>query len=112
MNINKQQKYIEELLNLIKENPDLEILPMVSTECVCDDYFSYWTGKWGKARIDEYWIEDERVCFKSVDEDYLFDKIYDEIDPLIPDDKAKELVQQELNQIDWTKAIVVYINAI
>lgn len=39
----------EELLKLIKENPDLPIVPMVDSEVVQDD-FGYWLGAWGASR--------------------------------------------------------------
>ena len=49
MSINKQKENIAILLNLIAENPDIEILPMVDRDCVFDDSFSYWMGNWGSA---------------------------------------------------------------
>ena len=32
----------EELLKLIKENPDLPVVPMVNDEVVGDDSYRYW----------------------------------------------------------------------
>ena len=40
----------ENLLQLIKENPDLPIVPMVDQEIVADDCCTWWIGKWGKSR--------------------------------------------------------------
>lgn len=40
----KQQENIKHLLNLIQENPDLEIFPMVDTDCVPSDDFGWQPG--------------------------------------------------------------------
>ena len=45
---------ITELLRLIKENPDLPILPMVDGEICAGDDYGYWSGSWGTARVDEF----------------------------------------------------------
>lgn len=47
---------ITELLRLIKENPDLPILPMVDGEICAGDDYGYWSGSWGTARVDEFLI--------------------------------------------------------
>lgn len=54
-----QQENIKDLINLVKENPDLEILPMVNTECVQSDDFGAWAADWGPASIDEYYVNNE-----------------------------------------------------
>jgi len=116
MNIKKQQENINNLLTLIKENPDLEILPMVDTDCVAGDEFGYWMAQWGKASIDEYWVEDERVYFKEHDYEDLLDIIlcnklsYEEY--LVMSDKEGEILAKELvDKLDWKKAIIINIDA-
>lgn len=42
-----QQERVSNLLQLIKENPELKIVPMVDNEVCCGDDFSYWMGRWG-----------------------------------------------------------------
>ena len=50
---------VEELLKLMKDNPDLPIVPMVNFEVVGDE-FSYWMGSWGRSEVGEYYIGEER----------------------------------------------------
>src|SRR5690554_4846945 len=67
---NNQKQNIDTLLTLIKENPGLEILPMVDSDIVESDEYGWWVGDWGFAEIDEYWCGeggDERIYFKSED---------------------------------------------
>lgn len=37
-------KYIADLLELIKAHPELPIVPMVDSEIVCDDGYARWKG--------------------------------------------------------------------
>ena len=63
----KQKERLEELFRLIKENPDLPILPMVDSEIVADDGYAQWTGSWGRAHIEEYYItEDKKARNRTV----------------------------------------------
>ena len=50
----KQKERLEELFRLIKENPDLPILPMVDSEIVAACGYATWTGSWGRADVVEY----------------------------------------------------------
>lgn len=111
-----QKENVAELLNLIKENPDLPIVPMVDNEIVASDEHTNWLGSFGKAEIDYVWDNGERIYFKSNDEEYLlekeFDLIYDEIfsnnvepDPAI----INQMATTRVNEYEWEKSIVVYI---
>ena len=102
---------IEKLLQLIKENPDLPILPMVDGEVCGGDDYNYWMGAWGRCCIDEYlideWYGDGCVRFKSDgDEDTIIEGIaeikYDGTD------EDYEKAEKEVASM-WKKAIVVYI---
>ena len=42
----RERENREELFRLIKENPELPIVPMVDAEIVADDC-GYWIGAWG-----------------------------------------------------------------
>jgi hypothetical protein len=115
--IDIQQENVSYLLNLIKENPELPIMPMVSTECVGGDDFSYWAAEWGKASIEEYWVDEDnegRIYYKSSSYDDLVDKIMDEreidfdLDPEAND--LEEFAKGIVNKYEWTKAIFVKIN--
>lgn len=111
-----QKENVAELLNLIKENPDLPIVPMVDSEIVASDEYTNWLGSFGKAEIDYVWDNGERIYFKSNDEEDLlekeFDLIYDEIfsnnvepDPAI----INQMATTRVNEYEWEKSIVVYI---
>ncbi len=43
---------IDKLLDLIKDNPELPVIPMVDGEIPGDDC-GYWIADWGLSRIDE-----------------------------------------------------------
>ena len=110
--IEKQQKEVNNLLKLIKENPELEILPMVDTECVFSDDYSYWMAEWGEARIDEYWCSDERAYFKNYEFDSLvedwIDNNYEDY-PELSDNELEKIAEEKINGYKWVKAIIVYI---
>lgn len=59
------------LLNLVKENPDLPIVPMVNYEVVPDDC-GRWMGSFGYAYVGEYACFNERFYEERIDfiEDY------------------------------------------
>lgn len=48
-----------ELFRLMRENPELPVVPMVDWEITGDDN-GYWLGAWGSARIDEYLLISNR----------------------------------------------------
>lgn len=95
-----KKENITSLLELIKENPDLPIAPMVSGEIA-----------WGCARVDEYLI-----CNKS---DYLAyrsdDDVFDTLEMYLGREEFNALPEDEdacrevYNNLPWTKAIIVYI---
>ncbi len=113
MNIDKQKGYLENLLKLIKENPELPIVPMVAGEIVADDSCGYWMGSWGSAWVDEYLLpkmgSDEAVCFKS-DGD-----VFDTLEKFLPLEVWEALPDTEseckkiYDALPWTKAILIYI---
>ena len=103
----------EKLLKLIKENPDLPVVPMVDGE-VCGDDSGWWLGRWGSAYIDEYYVGKTRIHFKDDDEestlaDMVGCKYYETKDgrdiTTLSDEEWKELFES----LEWIKAIVVYI---
>ena len=113
--IEKQKKNVSELLELIKKNPDLEIIPMVDYDVIGDDSYSSWAGNWGNARIDEYYNADERIYFKYYDfEDVtqqILDKLTDEECKDLDDEQIEKLAEQKADALPWVKAIVVNITA-
>lgn len=114
--IDIQKENVQSLLNLIKENPALKIVPMIDAEIVADDTYGWWAGSFGKAEIDHIWNNGERIYFKSGDEEDLiekeFDIIYDEIFsnsvepyPAI----INQMAISKVNEYEWEKVIVVWI---
>ena len=106
-----------ELLKLINDNPELPVVPLVNSEVVVDDSCCYWLGTWGPASIEEYYLGDEKVHIKSMDdeEDVLTD-LQGSIFGRLPDGRdVYDLSDDEWDElyksIPWTKAIVVYITS-
>lgn len=111
MSISKQQENIKHLLQIVKENPELEILPMVQNEVYGGDDYTWWLGNWGKATIDEYWDKEEVVYFKSESYQQLIIDYADEISEelnLNSEQKGKK-AKEYVDNLDWIKAIVVKI---
>ena len=107
----RERENREELFRLIKENPELPIVPMVDADIVCDDC-GYWLGAWGRAEVDEYFISEraERVFYKS-DGD-----VFDVLERHLSDEEFEALPESEeecrpyYDKLPWIKAIIVYIN--
>lgn len=106
-------KEFEQLLSLMKENPDLPVIPMIDAE-ICADDSGYWMGKWNFAEVHEYLIpknENESLIFKDecyseeALEKYLTTKEFDSL--LEEDDNA---IKKVYNELPWKKAIFVYIS--
>ena len=108
-----QKEYVAELVKLIVENPDLDVVPMVDSDIVADDGYSWWMGSIGKSRIDEYYVDDERI--------YLSDEFVDLVDKFIEcnyenepyssmtEEELEEAAIAEVQKYDWTRVIVVRI---
>jgi len=112
MNIEKQKEDMSILLGLIKENPELEILPMVATECVQDDSWGYWMAEWSNARVTKYWVSDDRVYQYDEDFDDLVETWIDNNYEDYTDYELEILAKSIVNNYEWVDAIVVYIENI
>ena len=111
MNLDKQKENVGTLLKLIKENPNLPIVPMVATECVSDDSYGYWMSEWGNASVTKYWCDDERFWeYDSFDElvEQWIDNNFEEY-PNLSDEELNNLAEKIVNGYEWVDAIVVYI---
>lgn len=108
-----EKKNRENLFNLMKENPDLPVIPFVDGEVVAGDEFGSWMGSWGAARVDEFLFppaDYEPVIFKSDDD--VFDTLekclsVEEFDSL-PEEGAE--CREIYDELPWEKAIIVSIN--
>lgn len=108
----KTSENVQELLRLVKDNPELPVLAFVDGEIFGGDDYFRWLGQIGECRIDEFviddWYGDGCVRFKSDnDDDTLIEGIaeykYD------GSDEAYKKAEVELKTL-WTKVIVVNID--
>lgn len=121
-------------LKLVKENPNLPIIPLVNYEVVCEDYGN-WVGSFGSSFVGEYTLfndrfYDDREEFK---EDYYnyyesdINKKFDYNPSLeLPNNKPKYKIMKNnkkaLNDVNkyldeqansfFKRAIIVYINTL
>ena len=106
---------IEMLLNLIKENPDLPIVPMVDGDVVGDDSYQNWLGAWGKSEVTEYYLGRKYVHFKDEDdeEEVLCDMVGCKYSTTLDGRDIYDLTDEEWDalyqSIPWTKCIAVRI---
>ncbi|MFS1013791.1 hypothetical protein [Enterococcus casseliflavus] len=115
--IDIQKENVQSLLDLIKENPDLKVLPMIDAEIVADDTYGWWAGSFGKAKIDHIWNNGERIYFKSGAEEDLIEseienieseaQILHESHPLWR--PIEERAAERVGGYGWEKVIVVWI---
>ncbi len=106
--IDIQKQNLINLFKLIKENPDLPIVPMVNYEIVADDCSMYWMASWGESRIDSYCIKDERVWYLSDDRDEIFDHFF-EMPIDLSAEQEERFIENAVSSLPWIKAIMVKI---
>lgn len=108
-----EKKNRETLFRLMKENPDLPVIPFVDGEIVAGDEFGSWMGSWGASRVDEFLFppsDYEPVIFKSNDD--VFDTLekclsVEEFDSL-PEKEAE--CKEIYDELPWEKAIIASID--
>lgn len=102
-------------MRLIRENPDLEIVPIVKTECVPNDNWGYWAAKWGNVSVEQVYVDNENVYIYGLDEDELFDLWIqhncDDYYELSAADvqRIDKMAEEYVNNLSWKKVILVYI---
>jgi len=106
-----KKQNVNHLFELIKDNPDLPIAPLVATECVHDDSYGYWLNKWGSAEIDEYYVEDGRFYLSDEFEELVDEWIQDNFEeyPNLSEAQLEDLAKEEVKNYKWVKAIIVNI---
>ena len=103
---------MREFLLLVLENPELPVVPMVYSECVGGDEYSYWLSKVGRSEIREFaideWYHDGAIVYRDEAnaEETLIEAIA-EVKYNGTDGDYKRAKKEVSNM--WTKAIVVYI---
>ena len=106
----KQQTRVKtrELFELIRDNPDLPILPFVDSEIVADDGYMRWIGSFGSSHIIEYAMVEmynsyPEIVYKDDTEQYE-EFLYS------CTEMTEEEIQEHINNIEWIKAIAVNID--
>ncbi len=107
----REKENMEELLYLIKENPELPVVPIKESEIGGSGY-GYYLGAFGFPFVDEYIIainDDERVLFKSTND--VFDTLerylsYEELEVL---PESEEECRTYYDKLPWVKAIIIPI---
>lgn len=107
----KERKNREKLFRLMKENPELPVVPMVDSAIIADNGYAYWKGSFGETCVSEYLVGDTKLHFKKDDDssevdDALYDFLNAEDYESIKTDTDAIRAYAEL---PWIKAIIVYI---
>lgn len=109
-----QQEKVNTLIKLMKENPTLRVLPMVDTDVVGGDDYSCWLGVFGMVEIDECWSDEERIYFKSTDDEELVDRVLEGMEDDIKfaglsEEELVKIAEKEVEELDWEKVITISI---
>ena len=103
----------KKILNLINENPELAVIPMINNE-VFGSEEGYWMATFGKCEITEctsvLMNGKERVCLKD-DIEEIKNYFYQQIagnDNLEAAEKIK-IVSEKLQMLKWNKVIIIYL---
>lgn len=104
----------KELLELIKENPDLQVYAYVDGE-VCGDDCGYWIGQFGGARIREfakvppYGLNDTDIVYKDEQVDYIEYLMENNIDETLDNEELEKCAKRITENLEYKKAIFVYV---
>lgn len=105
---------VEQLLKLIKENPDLPVVPMVDGDIVGSDNFGWWLGRWGRSKVTKYYDGRDAIHFEDDDRESVISDMKDCKYGMTADgrdiyDLTDEEWERIYNSLPWVNAIVVYI---
>lgn len=103
-------KYVNELFELIKENPTLPIVPMVEYDVVGEDY-GCWMGKWSYSHIDRYLLppnSEQSIIFEN---DYTIGEV---LERWFSEEELEKFPESDwkkiYDELPWIKAIIVKID--
>lgn len=98
----------QKFLELVKENPNLPIVPFVDGD-IGDGGNSSWLASFGLSSVQEYLVSDEQVFIRDDDEiwDVLYAVLPEEEYEQFSDDDAKKAH----SELPWIKAIIVDIHS-
>ncbi len=103
---------LNDLLQLMKDNPELPVIPMVDTEVVAGDEYGYWMASFGECQVREFavdeWYGDGVIRYR--DEPFVEENLIEAIAERKYDgtDEDYEKAKVEAEKL-WTKAIIVKI---
>lgn len=106
-------KAISELIQLVKDNPELEVVPMVDSDII-DDYWGMYKARFTVAKIDEYVISPciNTVIFKSDNDVFgTLEEYFCGADYIELPDSLNEC-RPIYDNLPWKRAIIVYIKPI
>lgn len=101
-------KKIKQLVNLMEENPNIPVIPMIDSEVVRSDDFAYWQGSFGDSAVKEFTFFEmygdypEMVYKDDTDgiKEYLLEN-----DCCSTDAEAEKIIEE----LEWKRAIIVDI---
>lgn len=101
---------IKHLIQLMDENPDLPVIPMVGQDIVAD-CTGEWVAHFGKAEIKKMCIYGEKVIFRE-DKNAIKTVEALELEGLTEGRAREESIEKlngYLDELEWLKAIIVHI---
>lgn len=106
-------KHIETLIQLCKDNPELEVITMTFYEVICGDDFNYWKGEIKEVTKDIYIENDEGIFIgKDTIKDYMLDNLEyskeEKLSQMSYEEKVK-YVENDFDMTNFKEAIFIYI---
>lgn len=101
---------IKHLIQLMEENPDLPVIPMVGQDIVAD-CTGEWVANFGKAEIKKMCIYGENVIFRE-EKNAIKTVEALELEGLTEGRTREESIENlngYLDELDWLEAIIVHI---
>ena len=106
-------KHIEILIQLCKDNPELEVFTMTDIEVCCNDDFRYWKGQIESVEKNIYFENNDGIFIgESIIKDYFLDNVENSGDETLSqlsfEEKIK-LVDNDFNMTNFKEAIFIFI---
>ena len=101
---------IKHLIQLMDENPDLPVIPMVGQDIVAD-CTGEWVAHFGKAEVKKMCIYGEKVIFRE-DKNAIKTVEALELEGLTEGRAREESIEKlngYLDELEWLEAIIVHI---
>ena len=103
---------VEKFFQLIKENPDLQIIPRIDEDAWWPSI--WWMGRFGRSELTGYYMGRDYIHLMDEDEEDVLSDMVGCKHHCAPDGRdIGELTEEERSalyrSIPWTKVIVVYI---